>query len=59
MTTKIVAARIAVTAGCHLCIAAGTRLHPLRRIEAGARCTWFVAEALARQPCASSGSRAR
>ena len=23
----------------------GAKLHPLRRIEAGARCTWFVAEA--------------
>jgi glutamate 5-kinase len=42
MATKIVAAKIAVGAGCHLCIAAGHHEHPLRRIEAGARCTWFV-----------------
>ena len=42
MATKIVAARIAVGAGCHLCIAAGHHPHPLRRIESGARCTWFV-----------------
>ncbi len=42
MTTKILAAKIAVSAGCHLCIAAGQPEHPLRRIEAGARCTWFV-----------------
>jgi glutamate 5-kinase len=42
MATKIVAARIAVGAGCHMCIAAGHHAHPLRRIEAGARCTWFL-----------------
>jgi glutamate 5-kinase len=42
MTTKIAAARIAVAAGCHMCIAAGQRRHPIRRLEEGARCTWFV-----------------
>jgi glutamate 5-kinase len=42
MATKIAAARIAVTAGCHLCIASGHPRHALRRIEQGARCTWFV-----------------
>jgi glutamate 5-kinase len=42
MTTKILAAKIAVSAGCHLCIAAGHHRHPVRRIEDGARCTWFV-----------------
>jgi glutamate 5-kinase len=45
MATKVLAAKIAVSAGCHLCIAAGREVHPLRRIESGARCTWFVAEA--------------
>ncbi len=45
MATKVLAARIAVGAGCHMCIAAGREVHPLRRIESGARCTWFVAEA--------------
>ena len=45
MTTKILAAKIAVAAGCHLCIAAGHHKHPLRRIEDGARCTWFVPSA--------------
>jgi glutamate 5-kinase len=45
MTTKVMAAKIAVAAGCSLCIAAGRDPHPLRRIEAGARCTWFLAEA--------------
>jgi glutamate 5-kinase len=42
MQTKIAAAKIAVAAGCHLCIAKGAEAHPLRRIEEGARCTWFV-----------------
>ncbi len=42
MQTKIAAAKIAVGAGCHLCIAKGASPHPLKRIEDGARCTWFV-----------------
>jgi glutamate 5-kinase len=42
MATKIAAARIAVNAGCHLCIASGHQRHPIRRIESGARCTWFM-----------------
>ena len=42
MQTKIAAAKIAVAAGCHLCIAKGANPHPLTRIEEGARCTWFV-----------------
>jgi glutamate 5-kinase len=42
MQTKIAAAKIAVAAGCHLCIAKGARPHPLKRIEDGVRCTWFV-----------------
>jgi len=41
MTTKIMAAKVAVAAGCHMCIALGRELHPLRRIEEGERCTWF------------------
>src|SRR5258708_20700185 len=45
MMSKITAARIAVAAGCHLCIAAGAHRHPLRRIEEGADCTWFVPSA--------------
>src|ERR1700683_5423627 len=45
MSAKIVAARIAGASGCHLCIAAGAHKHPLRRIEEGADCTWFVATA--------------
>jgi glutamate 5-kinase len=42
MQTKIAAAKIAVAAGCHLCISKGALEHPLQRIEDGARCTWFV-----------------
>lgn len=42
MATKIAAAKIAVAAGCHMCISAGAHLHPVRRIEQGARCTWFL-----------------
>jgi glutamate 5-kinase len=42
MQTKIAAAKIAVGAGCHLCIAKGAVESPLRLIEDGARCTWFV-----------------
>ena len=42
MATKIMAARIAVAAGCHMCIAAGHHAHPVRRLEEGGRCTWFV-----------------
>jgi glutamate 5-kinase len=45
MQTKIAAARIAVGAGCHLCIAKGAQQRPLRRIEEGGRCTWFVPSA--------------
>lgn len=41
MTTKIMAAKIAVAAGAHFCIALGSPRHPVRRLEQGARCTWF------------------
>src|SRR5277367_2663259 len=42
MATKLAAARIAVNAGCHMCIASGRQRHPIRRLESGARCTWFM-----------------
>jgi glutamate 5-kinase len=45
MTTKVLAGKIAVAAGCNMCITAGREQHPLQRIEAGGRCTWFVAGA--------------
>jgi glutamate 5-kinase len=43
MATKIAAARIATAAGCAMAIAAGAPLHPVRRIEEGADCSWFLA----------------
>ncbi|HEY8537925.1 MAG TPA: glutamate 5-kinase [Steroidobacteraceae bacterium] len=45
MATKVAAAKIAVAAGCHMCIARGRDLNPLRRIEEGGRCTWFYPSA--------------
>jgi glutamate 5-kinase len=42
MTTKVAAARIALGAGCSLCVASGRRPHPLRAVEDGERCTWFL-----------------
>lgn len=43
MATKVAAGRIAMAAGCHLCIATGRRDNPLKAIESGERCTWFRA----------------
>ena len=45
MVTKLVAARIAIGAGCRMAIAKGEGLHPLAAIEAGARTTWFLPSA--------------
>lgn len=45
MATKIAAAKIAVAAGCHIVVALGRELHAVRRIEEGARCTWFFPSA--------------
>ncbi len=42
MATKIAAARIAVGAGCHMCIAAGHHRHPLKHLEGRGRSTWFM-----------------
>ena len=42
MQTKIEAAKIATAAGTQMVIASGHLEHPLRAIENGARCTWFV-----------------
>ena len=43
MITKLAAARVALGAGCHMAIASGRVNHPLRRLEEGVACTWFVA----------------
>lgn len=45
MATKIAAAKIAIGAGCQMCVALGRELHPVRRIEEGARCSWFYPSA--------------
>jgi glutamate 5-kinase len=42
MRTKLVAARIATQAGCAMAIALGHRDNPLRALEEGAKCTWFL-----------------
>ena len=42
MRTKLAAARIATQAGCAMAIAVGNVEHPLRSLEHGARCTWFL-----------------
>ncbi len=44
MVTKIAAAKIATTAGCHVIIARGTGEHPLRVLQDGGRHTHFVAK---------------
>ncbi|MGE3145029.1 MAG: glutamate 5-kinase [Pseudorhodoplanes sp.] len=45
MVTKIEAGKIATSAGTHMVIASGKNLHPLRAIDAGGRCTWFLTPA--------------
>ncbi|MFM9864214.1 MAG: glutamate 5-kinase [Micropepsaceae bacterium] len=45
MATKIMAARIATDAGANMVIANGGLRSPLKVIEDGARCTWFLASA--------------
>jgi glutamate 5-kinase len=42
MTTKVEAAKIAVSGGAAMIIANGKRLHPIRAVLGGAACTWFL-----------------
>ncbi len=42
MATKIEAAKLAMQAGCHMVITNGHALHPLKELEDGAPCSWFV-----------------
>jgi glutamate 5-kinase len=42
MRTKIMAARIAVAAGCATLIANGRRLRPMQAVEEGGPATWFI-----------------
>ncbi|MBY0406845.1 MAG: glutamate 5-kinase, partial [Rickettsiales bacterium] len=43
MVTKLAAAKIALSAGCHMLIARGNMQHPLRALAEGARHTRFIA----------------
>ncbi len=43
MVTKLIAAKIAIGAGCPMAIAQGKIANPLRQILEGGRCTWFMA----------------
>jgi len=45
MVTKIQAARIATASGCRMAIGDGRALHPLKHLEEGGPCTWFLAAA--------------
>ncbi len=45
MRTKIEAAKIATSAGTHMVIASGRKLHPVRAIADGGACTWFLTPA--------------
>lgn len=42
MITKLAAAKIALGAGTCMAISNGTEDHPIRRLQEGGRCTWFV-----------------
>jgi glutamate 5-kinase len=42
MTTKIEAAKIAVSGGSAMIIANGKRLNPVKAVAEGAHCTWFL-----------------
>ena len=44
MRTKVEAGQIAAAGGTHMLIADGRPKNPLRRIQEGARCTWFLTQ---------------
>ena len=48
MVTKIAAARIAMSAGCHMIIARGDLDNPVTSLKDNARCTWFISKATPR-----------
>ena len=58
MTSKLIAAKIAMGAGCDVIIAKGETRNPLSSLNEGARHTLFRASRDARPPPASAGSRA-
>lgn len=42
MTTKLIAAKIALQGGCAMAIAPGAPLHPVQQLERGGPATWFL-----------------
>lgn len=44
METKIIAARMATKAGCHMAITNGQYENPISRLLQGAKSTWFIAQ---------------
>ncbi|MER8451827.1 hypothetical protein NKG60_17860 [Mesorhizobium sp. M1428] len=56
MVTKLLAARIAMDAGCEVVIARGNKSYPLTAIENGGPSTWFVPLAKATQCPMSANS---
>lgn len=44
MASKLLAAKTAIAAGCHMCIMDGTAPYPLTRLEAGEKASWFAAQ---------------
>ncbi len=48
MVTKLVAARVVMSAGCRMVITRGDTEHPIRALEEGARCTWFLPQSTPR-----------
>ena len=49
MRTKVAAARVALAAGCSMVIGSGHVERPISALEAGAPCTWFLADRSPRQ----------
>jgi glutamate 5-kinase len=43
MKTKLLAAKMAIAAGCTMAITEGSKLNPLKSLNNGANCTWFTA----------------
>lgn len=49
MVTKLIAAKIAMGAGCSMAICLGHDTHPVKALTKGGKCTWFVAASEPRQ----------
>ncbi|MDA0306469.1 MAG: glutamate 5-kinase [Proteobacteria bacterium] len=45
MITKLAAAKACLANGCRMVITDGTEMHPLKRLEDGAKATWFLPSA--------------